>query len=334
MTRSEAILDELERQLTRSVAQKPAPKTRRLKEAPIRRSFFWRGKSKKAQAPPDDDKPKLFSEKHPNAFKASRAILPRLPAIILVSWIVYAMLANLWRGDYLFLLRWYRQSWILPRLVHVLSSKQAFIEWWNIWGPFTVMTICAAVFVGVVLYLFVWRFFFKDYIRYSEGVETKEGRCYWVEGSGMLFNLWDMLYYRRKTWPLRKKQVVYLNTRWLPPNPVSPTRKLLKIELDLDEGDKLERRGPYELVGHEAPYRRIVGIRQFKTHKEAYRSDPIRLQEASQEFARRTSALVRDTQTLSKANVDVRLEKMKSGTVIIDEELREMILHERGAQKT
>lgn len=281
-----------------------------------------------------DERPKLYSEVHPNAYKASRVVLPRLPAIVVVSWTVYAMLANLWRGDYLFLLRWYQQSWVLPRLAHVLSSKQAFSEWWHIWGPFTLMVICAAAFVGIVFYLFVWRLFFRTYIRYSEGVETKEGRCYWVEGSGIWFNLWDLLYYGKGTWPLRRTQTVYLNTRRLPPNPVSPARKLLKIELHVDKGEKLERRGPYELVGHEAPYRRIIGIRQFRTHSEAYKSDPIRVHEASQEYGKRVKDLVRDTQVLTKANVDVRLEKMKSGTVIIDEELKEMILHERGAQKT
>lgn len=284
-----------------------------------------------------EQKTLLFSERHPIAFKTTRLILPRLPALAVALPLVYFMLANLLKRDYFFFIRWYHESWILPNLVSIVSSKAAFMHWWKFYGPITIMAGMLIFFSLVVFYLFVWRFIFKDYTRQSEGVETSEGRAYWIEGRNMWFNLWDLFYgihYQRKHKvpyrPDRRVLTVYLNTSFFPPpNPSAPGRKMLKIKLSRDRDEWIENRGAYELIGHEGLYRRITGIREMETHNVGYKSDPLAMKEARRIFKDRMEGLVKDTQKLTKANVNVRLDQMKSGTVQMDDELRQMIIEER-----
>ncbi len=284
--------------------------------------------------------PARFSLRHPGAYALSRLVLPRLPVVAVVVPICYWMLMNLLKGDYLFLLRWYRESIVFPWLMKVVTEKGAFQAWWTVWGPFTIMVFATIVIALLAFYMTLWRYMFKDYLRYSEGVETREGRCYWLEGAGFWFNLWDGVYggiYRRRNGrpydPQREYVTAYIRDRaWPPINIASPGRKMLKVRLAPIE--KIEKRGPFELVVSERKYRRIIGIREFATHDEAYTSTPLSTQWGKDLFTHRIAELVRETQTLTKANVGVRLDKMKSGTIIVDEELKEMMLHERRKKDT
>jgi hypothetical protein len=347
MEENEDDLDILIRKLSHdssSPLKSPAsgpPRTRQLRDlsapGPVQKSIA----SKKKEPPPvrmrTDQKTVLFSERHPMAFKASRLLLPRLPVLIVALPLIYFMVANLLKRDYLFIIRWYHESWILPNLVNILSSRAAFIHWWKFYGPITIMVAFFLLFSVAVFYMFIWRFIFKDYTRQSEGVETPEGRAYWVEGRNMWFNLWDGFYgsfYQRKHKssykPDRRVITVYLNTSFFPPpNPSAPGRKMLKVKLSKDREEWIDNRGAYELIGHEGLYRRITGIREMETHNIGYKSDPIAMREATKIFKDRMDGLVKDTQKLSKANVSVRLDQMKSGTVQMDDELREMINEQR-----
>jgi hypothetical protein len=292
------------------------------------------------EASTKDLSPARFSKRHPVAFQFSRLVLPRLPVVAIVVPICYWMMMNLLKGDYMFLLRWYRESIVLPWLMQVVTEKGAFQAWWAVWGPFTIMVLATIVIALLAFYMTLWRYMFKDYMRYSEGVETREGRCYWLEGSGFWFNLWDGVYggiYRRRNGrpydPQREYVTAYIRDRaWPPINIASPGRKMLKVRLAPIE--KIEKRGPFELVVSERKYRRIIGIREFATHDEAYTSTPLSTQWGKDLFKARIGELVKETQTLTKANVGVRLDKMKSGTIIVDEELKEMMLHERRKKDT
>lgn len=285
--------------------------------------------------PPEDPGPMLFSERHPAAYGLSRLVLPRLPVLAIVVPICILMVLNLLKGDYLFILRWYDNSIVFPWLVQMTTVKGSLQEWWAVWGPFTVLIIATIVIALVAFYMTAWRYMFKDYTRHSEGVETREGRCYWLEGGGFWFILWDGVY--GKLWtrrhgqpyePKRKHVTAYIRDRmWPPINLASPGRKMLKIHLSPSE--PVEKRGPFELVAHERMYRRIVGIREFETHDDAYTSAPLPTEWGKALFKTRIGELVNDTQTLTKANVGVRLDKMKAGTIILDEELKDMILQER-----
>jgi hypothetical protein len=362
-TELDEALEDLAADVKRKVSTAPAspasgpPRTRQLKDlsstGPVQkstpssyreilRSAFRRTDAVHVEDPAPvcmltDQKTILFSERHPMVFKTSRLILPRVPVLTIALPLIYFMVANLLKGDYLFVIRWYRESWILPNLVNILSSKTAFMHWWKFYGPITVMVGLLISGSIIVFYMFIWRFIFKDYTRQTEGVETSEGRGYWVEGRNMWFNLWDLFYgvhYQRKYKgaykPDRRVVTVYLNTNFFPPpNPSAPSRKMLKVKLSRDRDEWIENRGAYELVGHEGLYRRIIGIREMETHNIGYKSDPIAMREATKIFKDRMDGLVKDTQKLSKANVSVRLDQMKSGTVQMDDELREMINDQR-----
>lgn len=347
-------LDELFEKLSSEKSPEPIPRmvrTRTLRaDLPVRPSakpqrrqllsrLHLRRKKKPAKERPHADPPSnpLWSSRHPAAFKGSRFLLARLPVLLLAVPLSYAMLANLIKGDYFFFVRWYHKSWILPGLVQVLSSKAAFSAWWHDYGVLTCLIVITIFICGTVLYMAVWRLLFKDYTRYSEGVETPEGRAMWIEGSNMWFGLWDFFYGRRferkfgqKYAPNRQTVTVFLRPSLFPLiNPASPGRNMLKIQLSLERGEKLERRGPYELVGHEGQYRRLVGIREFRTHNDLYTSAPIPLTDSQRIFQSRVGSLVKDTQKLTHANVGVRLDKMKAGTVVVDPEVRQMVLDER-----
>ena len=323
-------LDELLEKLTSEKKPQPAPQ--------LHRTRSLKKKKPTAEAPqaavPIEP---LWSSRHPAAFKGSRFLLARLPVLLLVLPLSYAMLANLARGDFFFFVRWYNKSWILPGLVEILSSKSAFTAWWHDYGILTCLIVITIFVCGTVLYMSVWRLLFKDYTRYSEGVETPEGRAMWIEGSNMWFGLWDFFYGRRferkfeqKYEPKRDTVTVFLRPGLFPLiNPASPGRNMLKIQLSVEQGEKLERRGPYELIGHEGQYRRLVGIREFRTHNELYTSAPIPLADSQRIFQSRVGSLVKDTQKLTHANVGVRLDKMKAGTVVVDPEVRQMVLDER-----
>ena len=289
--------------------------------------------------PPLEDHKVLWSERHPALFDFSRALLPRAPVLVVILPLLYAILLNVLRGDFFFFVRWYRDSWFLTSLVHVLSSKQAFMEWFSYWGFVTVLLVLTFAIAATVMYFTLWRFLFPDYIRQTEGVETYEGRAYWVEGRGAPYHFWDGLYapfYRRKFKrpykPQRTEFTAYVNTRRFI-NPFSPSTKMLKIHLSKGRGESLERRGPFELVVHEGLYRRITGIREVATHNEGYVSSPITLSDARSMFLHRSDELVKETQKLTRANVGVRLEKMKAGTVVLDDEIRQMIIDERNYRK-
>ena len=130
----------------------------------------------------------------------------------------------------------------------------------------------------------------------------------------------------------RSRQImVYLKAkRWpLIPNPMNPGRSLWKNKLTAGTEERLERRGPYELIVHEGKYRRITGVRIFATHNEPYKSASIPTVQATSIFKDRVKQLIADTNELSKANVKVRLDKLRTGTVLIDPEIREMTLHGR-----
>lgn len=352
MTRTEEDpLDILIRQLSHDASSPPTnpasgpPRTRQLKDLsstgpvqkPVKKVHVVSVVKVLATPAVVDQKAILFSERHPTAFKSSRLLLPRVPVLIVALPLIYFMIANLLKRDYFFIIRWYHESWILPNLVNILSSKTAFTHWWKFYGPITIMVGILISISIVVFYVFIWRFIFKDYTRQTEGVETPEGRGYWVEGRNMWFNLWDLFYgvhYQRKYKaaykPDRRVVTVYLNTSFFPPpNPSAPSRKMLKVKLSRDRDEWIENRGAYELVGHEGLYRRITGIREMETHNVGYKSEPLAMREARRIFKDRMDGLVKDTQKLSKANVSVRLDQMKSGTVQMDDELREMINDQR-----
>lgn len=322
----------------RSVATSPAVSA-------VKGPSYWerrisrKAAKRAAQAvrPPLEEKTILFCERHPMGFKLSRLILPRVPILCVVLPLIYFMLMNLLRGDYLFFIRWYEKSWILPQLVSIFSSKEAFKLWFSQFGSLTVMVILLLVFSTVMLYLSVWRFIFKTYIRESEGVDTTEGRAYWVEGRNMWFNLWDLFYgmhyqrkYRQPYRPERKEIKIFLNTSaFPPPSPAAPGRSMLKIKISSDREEWIENRGPYQLVVHEGLFRRIVGIREFESHNTPYSSAQNLLPETKHLFTGRANALVKETQKFTRGNVDVRKEQMRSGTVPMDDELRQMIAEER-----
>jgi len=306
----------------------------------------------------------LFSEKHPELYRASRTFLPRLPVILPLIFILCVTTVNFSRGDYYFVKRWYDES-IFAEAISLLSNKVELMAWFDRYGALIIVAGICIIFGAILFYRIIWRGIFKDYIRFTENVETFEGRIYWREGIGFWFNLWDRLYeshlrkraYRKyqkavktprglnekhlsrkgyfQRWekdrpyaPDRRPYRIYLKTRFFPPiNLINPALKLKKVNLKANE--KMEKRGAFEIIIHEGLYRRITGIREFETHNESYESAPIQLREALAIYGSRVKELIRDTQQLSKANVKVRLDQVRSGTFIMDEELRKMILEKR-----
>jgi len=322
----------------------------------------------------------LYSESNPRGFKFGRFVSSRFILIILVAWVLSWIMSNLVRGNWRFAYDFVQTNWLIQGFIHTIGSKQALNEWITMYGTVVGAVLITALVAGIVLHRFVWRLLFHDYIRFTEGVETNEGRAYWVEGAGYWFNVWDNWYgahlqkgalkawlvqceeHARKhgmKWRQRRKYLaqmqtraleqfkitpvydpvarrpiitIYINYKRLPPNPFNPGRSMLKNRLNMTT-ERLERRGPYELIVHEGLYRRITGVREFATHSEGYLSSEIPVKYASELFSKRVVDLIRDTNRLSKANVKVRLDKLRSGTVLVDSEIRDMILHERNQPK-
>ena len=322
----------------------------------------------------------LFSEAHPGLHKLNRFMLPRLILIAIAGWMVYWVFSNLLTGNFMFAYEFFRHNWFIQGAITLITTEGAFKEWFSLYGPLIVVLIMTVTFALVIVHRFIWRWIFRDYVRFTEGVETLEGRAYWVEGAGAWFNLWDNWYKghiekkalkrylqrceafarergfkgerlgiyltkmraraleRFKETPiydpvgLRKVITIYINYKKRPPNPFNPGRSLLKNRLN-PAIEKIVRRGAYELVVHEGLYRKITGVREFVTHSEAYQSSKIQVKYANAVFGKRVIDLIHDTNRLSKANVKVRLDKLRSGTVLVDPEIREMIIDERRQAK-
>lgn len=263
----------------------------------------------------------LFSEAHPDAWYMVQTHLPRLHGYIIALVAVYLVLAELLRGNYLFMLDWYQASWVLPALVEITSSQASLEAWWAESGTFFLVCTVFIIMVAWTAYNMVWKVLFKDYYRiiYKDWdsrmvlTERKEGRLYWSTDN-MPTCLWDRWYGS----PPRTGHYIWIRYSWWPLfNPFDPSSSMTRIELSPEEA--IEVRGSKRIYGHEKPIRKRVGIRQLVTTNEKFETKEVPLEQAKKEFDARTSTLVSVTRELSKGNAAIRLDKLRNVEIAEEE---------------
>ena len=134
-------------------------------------------------------------------------------------------------------------------------------------------------------------------------------------------NIWTRIWDRLYGTPPRDKVELWLKHRfWW--NPLMPQKGLVKLTLDR-ELEKPRYDGLFCYTAEERRYRMYTAYDEMVTTDDAQQSRPIPLAEINATFAERSSSLVRDTQKFSLANPTVRLEKLRGGTHIVPQDLRE-----------
>ena len=257
-----------------------------------------------------------ISEDHPEIYSLATTILPRTPILAILIAIVYSAISSMEVGNMWFVLDWYEATWILPQIVGIFTYPAGPGQWFVDYWPLLVLMIMLAVSVLIFVWALPWRVAFKDYVIIRGNTRARDGRVMWST-----MNIWTRLWDRIYGTAPRTKVDIWLKTKfWW--NPLIPSKGLLRLTLDR-EVERPEYNGIFTIEARERRYRQYVGHDHMITTDDAQQSRPIPLAHINSNFHSRGQRLVRDTQKFSLANPTVRLEKLRGGTHIVPQDLRE-----------
>lgn len=258
----------------------------------------------------------MISKDNPPLYELAATILPKLPIISLLLVLAFSAVTSMAAGNMWFVMDWYRATWILPQIVGMFTYAGGPGEWFADYWPVVVLAAMLLVSVLIFVWALPWRVAFKDYVILRGNTRARDGRVMWST-----MNIWTRLWDRFYGTEPRKTVDIWLKTKfWW--NPLMPSKGLLHLTLDA-EADRPEYDGPFTVTARERQYRRYVGYNHMVTTDDAQQTLPIPLEEITANFQSRGRLLVDDTQKFSLANPTVRLEKLRGGTHIVPQDLRE-----------
>ena len=258
----------------------------------------------------------MISKDNPPLYELAVTILPKLPIISLLLVLAFSAVTSMAAGNMWFVMDWYNATWILPQIVGIFTYAGGPGEWFADYWPVVVLAAMLLVSVLIFVWALPWRVAFKDYMIIRGNTKARDGRVMWST-----MNIWTRLWDRIYGTEPRKTVDIWLKTKfWW--NPLMPSKGLLHLTLDA-EADRPEYDGPFVLTARERQYRRYVGYNHMVTTDDAQQTLPIPLEEITANFQSRGRLLVDDTQKFSLANPTVRLEKLRGGTHIVPQDLRE-----------
>jgi len=277
----------------------------------------------RAKAEKNAPREKLWSETHPGGWKSARNILPRMHMVAFALFLAYLTIMELIAGNYDFMNDWWEASWIGPAFLEVTASETTIQLWWQYYGPEFMIVMIFLFMCVVVCYLCVWRAWFKNYIKYSEGEPKPEGRCYWRTN-----NMWTRAWDRAYGSPPRT-----MNTYWINQGKIfnifNPNSSLIRLDTGLDE--ECEEKGLWKIQVNEKRIRRKVNnsSKWLTTANELFDNGVIPTDYVEDLFLIMTEKCVKDTKKLTHANPDVRVDVVKSGTSLVLPEWKEAVLNAR-----
>ena len=258
----------------------------------------------------------MISQDNPPLYELAATILPKLPIISLLLVLAFSAVTSMAAGNMWFVMDWYRATWILPQLVGIFTYAGGPGEWFADYWPLVMIAVMLLVSVLIFVWALPWRVAFKDYMIIRGNTKARDGRVMWST-----MNIWTRLWDRIYGTEPRKTVDIWLKTKfWW--NPLMPSKGLLHLTLDA-EADRPEYDGPFTVTARERQYRRYVGYDHMVTTDDAQQTLPIPLDDITANFQSRGRLLVDDTQKFSLANPTVRLEKLRGGTHIVPQDLRE-----------
>lgn len=258
----------------------------------------------------------MISKDNPPLYELAATVLPKLPIISLLLVLAFSAITSMAAGNMWFVMDWYRATWILPQIVGIFTYASGPGEWFADYWPVVVLAAMLLVSVLIFVWALPWRVAFKDYMIIRGNTKARDGRVMWST-----MNIWTRLWDRIYGTEPRKTVDIWLKTKlfW---NPLMPSKGLLHLTLDA-EADRPEYDGPFTVTARERQYRRYVGYNHMVTTDDAQQTLPIPLDDITANFQSRGRLLVDDTQKFSLANPTVRLEKLRGGTHIVPQDLRE-----------
>ncbi len=258
----------------------------------------------------------MISQDNPPLYELAATILPKLPIISLLLVLAFSAITSMAAGNMWFVMDWYNATWILPQIVGIFTYAGGPGEWFADYWPLVMIAVMLLVSVLIFVWALPWRVAFKDYMIIRGNTKARDGRVMWSS-----LNTWTRLWDRFYGTEPRKNVDIWLKTGfWW--NPLMPSKGLLHLTLDT-EADRPEYDGPFTVTARERQYRRYVGYNHMVTTDDAQQTLPIPLEEITSNFQSRGRLLVDDTQKFSLANPTVRLEKLRGGTHIVPQDLRE-----------
>jgi len=258
----------------------------------------------------------MISKDNPPLYELAANVLPKLPIISLLLVLAFSAISSMAAGNMWFILDWYNATWILPQIVGIFTYAGGPGEWFADYWPVVVLAAMLLVSVLIFVWALPWRVAFKDYVIVRGNTKARDGRVMWST-----MNIWTRLWDRIYGTEPRKNVDIWLKTKfWW--NPLMPSKGLLHLTLDA-EADRPEYDGLFTVTARERQYRRYVGYNHMVTTDDAQQTLPIPLDDITANFQSRGRLLVDDTQKFSLANPTVRLEKLRGGTHIVPQDLRE-----------
>lgn len=258
----------------------------------------------------------MISQDNPPLYELAATVLPKLPIISLLLVLAFSAVTSMAAGNLWFVMDWYNATWILPQIVGIFTYAGGPGEWFADYWPLVMIAVMLLVSVLIFVWALPWRVAFKDYVIVRGNTKARDGRVMWSS-----LNIWTRLWDRFYGTEPRKNVDIWLKTKfWW--NPLMPSKGLLHLTLDA-EADRPEYDGPFTVTARERQYRRYVGYNHMVTTDDAQQTLPIPLDDISNNFQSRGRLLVDDTQKFSLANPTVRLEKLRGGTHIVPQDLRE-----------
>ena len=258
----------------------------------------------------------MISKDNPPLYELAATILPKLPIISLLLVLAISAITSMAAGNMWFVLDWYQATWILPQIVGIFTYPAGPGQWFADYWPVVVLAAMLLISLAIFVWALPWRVAFKDYVIIRGNTKARDGRVMWST-----MNIWTRLWDRIYGTEPRKTVDIWLKTKfWW--NPLMPSKGLLHLTLDA-EADRPEYDGPFTFTARERQYRRYVGYNHMVTTDDAQQTLPIPLDDITANFQRRGRLLVDDTQKFSLANPTVRLEKLRGGTHIVPQDLRE-----------
>lgn len=258
----------------------------------------------------------MISKDNPPLYELAATVLPKLPIISLLLVLAFSAVTSMAAGNMWFVMDWYNATWILPQIVGIFTYVGGPGEWFADYWPLVMIAVMLLVSVLIFVWALPWRVAFKDYMIIRGNTKARDGRVMWST-----MNIWTRLWDRIYGTEPRKTVDIWLKTKlfW---NPLMPSKGLLHLTLDA-EADRPEYDGPFTVTARERQYRRYVGYNHMVTTDDAQQTLPIPLDDITANFQSRGRLLVDDTQKFSLANPTVRLEKLRGGTHIVPQDLRE-----------
>lgn len=258
----------------------------------------------------------MISQDNPPLYELAANVLPKLPIIGILLALAFSAVTSMAAGNMWFVMDWYEATWILPQIVGIFTYAGGPGEWFADYWPVVVLAAMLLISLAIFVWALPWRVAFKDYVIVRGNTRARDGRVMWST-----MNIWTRLWDRIYGTEPRKTVDIWLKTKfWW--NPLIPSKGLLRLTLDR-EVERPEYNGIFTIEARERRYRQYVGHDHMITTDDAQQSRPIPLAHINSNFHSRGQRLVRDTQKFSLANPTVRLEKLRGGTHIVPNDLRE-----------